>query len=168
MKWSLLSVEFCALTWQAPDLSVDTQHGTAPRVMRPFQFKRRIKQIKVKGKTELHCYPETIKNTSVSRTVSLGDTFLHYYEQSISHTSSCCNKHSLENKLCINRTLKIVPIKSAIFSCLSNPAVSGDHILDLYWTTDLGAECLTACHIEFVKKNFVFQACLLVNEESKN
>ncbi len=36
---------------------------------------------------ELHCCPKTIKNTSVSHTVALGEMFLHYCEHTHTHCS---------------------------------------------------------------------------------
>ncbi len=67
----------------------------------------------------------SIKNTSVSHTVSLADMFLHYHKWThthththtvdyldlIPHTLSCCHKYSLEHQIWINPPLKIVPNK---------------------------------------------------------
>ncbi len=55
---------------------------------------------------ELHCHQKSIKNTSVSHTVALGEM-------------SCCCKYSLEHQICIISQLKVVPNRFTIYSCLS-------------------------------------------------
>lgn len=74
---------------------------------------------------ELNCCTKTIKNTPVSHTAALADTF---FSHSVSCTQSCCCNYSLEHQMYINSWLKIAPIKCTISSCVA--AVVGN-----YWTT---------------------------------
>ncbi len=66
---------------------------------------------------------QLLKNTSVSHTVDLSDTLLHYHEHkpfkvylySVAHTPSCCCKYLLLHQMCINMQLKIIPPKCTFF-----------------------------------------------------
>ena len=77
-------------------------------------------------------HPKTIKNTSVSHTVALGDIFLHYHEHTHTHTHTLfilteSHTHTAPlpelitraPKMWINPLLKIVPNKRTKSSCLS-------------------------------------------------
>lgn len=113
-----------------------------------IQWKDQIKQwySSFLHATDLHCCPEAIKNTSVSRTVARTDIFLHYDKH------GCCGllwghptSYSAVHQKCIYPQLKIVPHKCTIYfekfakKKLQCPAVFANYLAFLGdETTDLG------------------------------
>ncbi len=69
--------------------------------------------------TELHCCPETIKNTSVSHIVALGDMFLHYCERTHCSFFWLSLRYTVLLPQILTRApnpqLKIVPNKCTIY-----------------------------------------------------